>query len=88
MSGPPHQAGYEVLSSRTASKPGYRRKTWLLRGIGLAILIGECDDCVTGFEWVGLLAVPQYRRTTWLLRGIGPAILIGECDDCVTGLSG
>lgn len=33
--------GYEVLAARTASKPGFRKKTWLLRGIGLGILLGE-----------------------------------------------
>jgi hypothetical protein len=38
------QAEYEVLAARTASKPGFRKKTWLLRGIGLSILLGEHSE--------------------------------------------
>lgn len=40
-SSPDHaDEGYEVLASRTAHKPGFRRKTWLLRAIGLCVLTG------------------------------------------------
>lgn len=42
-----HHEGYEVLASRTAHKPGFRKKTWLLRGIGLCVLLGRCPgSCV------------------------------------------
>jgi hypothetical protein len=64
-----------VLASRTASKPGFRKKTWLLRGIGLCVLVGAIRAC-----WhpaaVCLLGCLKLYLAAWLTLDVGVCVAL------------
>jgi len=92
MTGPAQEEGYEILASRTASKPGFRRKTWLLRGIGLCVLLGRCIANLLSVVYVSIplhglficaLKLQQHLRPQGWAKG---ARLVNPPDDRLSNM--